>query len=125
MKYFQSTIERLLYILVAVVVTVMVIVGLLMYDVITKQNHEIAQQDQTIAELKTVVNNQNGTLMSINGGFNNLNQKVDCIFQYFTTPNRNSNTTVTLSPNQKICDVNVNPVSSTPGGSAGSTKSGE
>lgn len=125
MKYFQSMIERTLYFLIVVVVALMVGVGLLMYDVITKQNHEIAQQDQTIAELKQVVNNQNGTLMSINNGFNNLNQKVDCIFQYFTTPNRNSNTTATLSPNQEVCNINVNPATSALGGSTGSTKSGE
>lgn len=124
MKYFQSTIERTLYFLVVVVVALMVGVGLLMYDVITKQNHEIAEQDQTIAELKTVVNNQTGTIDSMNKGFSSLNSKVDCIFQYFATPNRNSNTTITLTPNEKICDVNVNPVASTPVGSAGSTKSG-
>lgn len=125
MKYFQSTIERLLYVLILILVIVNVAEGVLVYTVISKQNAVIQSQQQTVASLKTIVTDHTGTLSTINGGFNNLNDKVNCIFQYFTTPNRSSNTTVALSPNQKVCDINVNPVTSASGGSTGSTKSGQ
>lgn len=123
MKYFQSTIERSLYYLVVLLVVVNVAEGLLVYSVLTRQNAIIQEQQQTVAALKGVVNAHTGTLAAINGGFTGLNSKVDCIFQYFATPNRTTNTTVNLSPNQKVCNINVNPVTSASGGSTGSTKS--
>lgn len=125
MNYFQSQIERLLYILIVILVVVNVAEGILVYSVLSRQNTIIQSQQKTVASLKMIVTDHTGTLSTINGGFNNLNDKVNCIFQYFTTPNRSSNTTVTLSPNQKVCDINVNPVTSASGGSTGSTKSGQ
>lgn len=123
MKYFQSTIERLLYYLLLLLVIVNVTEGILVYNVVANQNAIIKSQQATVTSLKAIVGGHTGTLNAINNGFTNLNSKVDCIFQYFTTPNRTGNTTATLSPNQKVCDINVNPVTSASGGSTGSTKS--
>lgn len=125
MRYFQSTIERLLYILLVVLVVVNVAGGLLIYGVLAKQDRISKAQQQTIASLNTIVKGHTDTLSVINGGFTSLNAKVDCIFQYFTTPNRNANTTITLTPNEKICNVDVNPVTSASGGSTGGTKSSQ
>lgn len=52
-----------------------------------------------------------------------LQTHLDCIFKYFATADRSSNTTLSLSPNQQACDVNLNPTTSASVGSTGSTKS--
>lgn len=125
MKYFQSTIERLLYILIVLLITVNVGEGLFVYRVISHQDAIVKAQGEEVGQLKTILADHTDTLNLINDGFTNLNAKVDCIFKYFNTPGRSSNTTIALTPNEKICDININPTTTTsaPVGSAGSTKS--
>lgn len=122
MKYFQTQIEKMLYILLAIEVAINVSTALLAYAVISRQGQQIAKQDQTVSELKYIINQHSNTLATIKNEFSESNAHLDCIFQYFTTVGRSSNTTISLTPNEKICNVNINPTSSS-GGATSSTKS--
>jgi hypothetical protein len=123
MRYFQSTIERSLYYLVFVMMIAIVVLGLFTYSAYVHEREIIQQDTQTVAQLNAIVRNHTGTLSTINNGFDGLNQKVNCIFQYFATEGHNSNTTISLTPNQQVCNVNINPITA-PVGSSSSTKSG-
>lgn len=85
----------------------------------SKINNLIAQDSSST---QAALNHHTSTLNTINTGFANLNTKVDCIFTYFATPGRNGDTTLTISPNQKECNIDINPSSS--GGATGNNKSG-
>lgn len=124
MTYFQSTVERLLYLLVVVLVITNIASLLVSFAAYERVAHVVSQNDKTTAQLKSVVTHQSETLATIKADFNQSNAHLNCIFEYFATPGRSSNTTVTLAPNQKECDVNLNPTSAL-GGSTGSTKSGQ
>lgn len=110
MKYFQSTIEKLLYLFLVLSTALNVAVCLIAYAGYKRQNELLIQQRVTLTALQN--------------DFTSANTHIDCIFQYFSVQGRTSNSTVTLSPNEKICNVNINPQTTitTPINNGGSTK---